>query len=183
MKQATHRDIVEDVGKSVLQHGKLNDRVYIMKVDPDDVVHVLETVDRLIETHKYGKVFAKVPASVTEAFVQYHYAVEALIPRYYRNGEDCLFMSRFFDVGRMDAADPAHPGAVADTDISPPPTLPGGYTLRACGPADAGAMFERLAAEGRASTVLESRYECDGDTAMLLTGRYHLKQRAHSADA
>ena len=50
-------------------------------------------------------------------------------------------------------------------------------------PADAGAMFERLAAEGRASTVLESRYECDGDTAMLLTGRYHLKQRAHSADA
>ncbi len=99
MKSATARDSVERVGKSLLQHGALNDRVYVMKVagPPDEAaVNALELARR----EGYGKVFAKVPESGARAFQTLGYRQEAFIPKYFRTGENCQFMSYFLDPPR-----------------------------------------------------------------------------------
>lgn len=143
MKTRVSSDSVQRFGGSLLQHGKLNDRVYLMKIDLRNIPELLDYVDRLIENHKYGKVFGKVPASGVHEFACRHYHQEAVISGYYGNGVDCMLMSRFFDVTRMEPQGAVvGAGEAAVVAPSPPPPLPNGYTLQACTPADVEAMAE-----------------------------------------
>ena len=56
-------DKIEKFGNSILQHGKFNDRIYLMKLDSQDVPQIIPEIERLATKNNYAKVFAKIPAT------------------------------------------------------------------------------------------------------------------------
>jgi lysine 2,3-aminomutase len=138
------KDIVESIGESLVQHGQNNDRIYLMKLNGAHVKDTLAKLNQLRDKEDYTKIFAKIPANAAPAFIAEGYRTEAYIPAYFNDGDDCLFISRFFSDER------AHPPVemlsnfaelmkkpVKDPDA---PQLPEGYTLRKCGPEDPEAL-------------------------------------------
>jgi len=93
-------DKIEKLGNQLVQHGKLNNRIYLIKFSREDFPESLSALEKLAEKNKYTKIFAKVPASAVVPFLQNNYSIEAYIPRYYSGLEDCLLVSRFFDKTR-----------------------------------------------------------------------------------
>ncbi|PLX92229.1 MAG: putative beta-lysine N-acetyltransferase, partial [Desulfuromonas sp.] len=65
---------------SLLQHGKDNDRVYLMKVDERDLPEVISFAEKLAAQHHYSKLFAKVPATIENAFFDHGFMEEARVP-------------------------------------------------------------------------------------------------------
>lgn len=96
------RDVIEKVGNSLIQHGKLNDRVYLMKLSKEDFPAILGKLEDLVLTHKYTKVFAKVPDWTEAEFIANGYKKEAFIPRFYNGSEDVYFLGKYFSQERME---------------------------------------------------------------------------------
>lgn len=94
-------DQVETFGHSVIQHGPLNDRIYLMKLDKDDVRQIIPHMHELAGRCGYTKIFAKIPASAGMHFEQNGYKIEAVIPGFYNGWEDGLFMARYYQAERM----------------------------------------------------------------------------------
>jgi len=93
-------DKIETIGKSVIQHGYNNDRIYLMKIQPDDIESVVQRIIDLQDAYKYGKVFLKIPESLSVFFKQLNLLEEARIPKFYQETEDGLFLSGFNDPKR-----------------------------------------------------------------------------------
>ncbi len=93
-------DRIEEYGQSVLQHGAENDRVYLMKLQGEDLPEVLDYIDELVEENDYSKVFVKIPVTRKEAFVEAGYRVEAQVPNFYNGTTAGLFMARYPDPDR-----------------------------------------------------------------------------------
>jgi putative beta-lysine N-acetyltransferase len=96
----TSTDIVEQLGGSTIQHGKYNDRIYLMKLDPDDLPAIVGQLEELGGARGYTKIFAKVPASAVVAFEQAGYRREALVPGFFGGAEDAHFMALYLDEKR-----------------------------------------------------------------------------------
>lgn len=94
-------DAIETVGKSVLQYGPENDRVYLMKLAEEDLPEIINSVDSLATLHNYSKAFVKVPESAQALFVDHGYRVEAKIPGLFNRLEDGFFMARYFHADRL----------------------------------------------------------------------------------
>ncbi len=88
-------DVIETIGKSKIQHGTYNDRLYLMKLSKQDLPEILPRLDRLAEDRNYSKVFAKVPESAKDYFSQQGYTAEAAIPNFYQGREDVLFFGKY----------------------------------------------------------------------------------------
>lgn len=93
-------DKIEKIGKSVIQHGDMNKRIYIMKLDESDFPQILDTVDNLAKENEYTKIFAKVPAQFKERLANLGYVQEACIPNFYDGENDAVFMGKYFDETR-----------------------------------------------------------------------------------
>lgn len=95
------KDIIENLDtKAVIQHGKLNDRIYLMDLGNCYVNKTIKQLNRIAKENKYGKVFAKVPAWAKERFEKNGYESEARIPKFY-NGETAVhFMAKYFSADR-----------------------------------------------------------------------------------
>jgi len=89
-------DKIETFGKSVFQHGRHNNRVYLMTLHSDDSVRIIPYLDDLALSRGYTKIFAKVPLSAKNLFLEHDYAVEASIPGFYAGKETALFMGKYF---------------------------------------------------------------------------------------
>jgi putative beta-lysine N-acetyltransferase len=98
-------DRIEAFGSSVLQHGPENDRVYLMKLQQEDVTGVLEYIDELVDQHDYSKVFAKIPATIKAPFLQAGYCVEARVPKFYQGKTDGLFLASYPQTERQNDPD------------------------------------------------------------------------------
>lgn len=94
------QDRMEHVGKSLLQHGPLSDRVYVMKVSGDDLPRLLSHVDALARREGYGKIFAKVPGPLAHAFIDGGYEQEAAVPGFFGGSTEGLFLARYLDPTR-----------------------------------------------------------------------------------
>ena len=90
-------DTVITIGGSTVQHGPLSNRVYVIRLDPADLPHLIDDLEDLAEQQGYTKIFAKVPASVLDVFAGRGYVVEATVPRLFRGREDGFFVSLFRD--------------------------------------------------------------------------------------
>ncbi|NQV38798.1 MAG: putative beta-lysine N-acetyltransferase [Candidatus Marinimicrobia bacterium] len=88
-------DIILKHGNSLIQHGPLSDRVYIMKLDPDECEEVIDFVKTLATENGYSKIFAKVPISLITTFVARGYEEEARIPELGEIPRGIAFMSNF----------------------------------------------------------------------------------------
>ncbi len=89
-------DIIANIGSSILQHGKYNDRIYLMKLSNQDFPDIIDDLEKLASTKNYSKIFAKVPGYARREFEKNGYMVEASIPQFYNGHEDVYFMGKFF---------------------------------------------------------------------------------------
>lgn len=93
-------DKIIKTGKSILQHGRSNDRVYLMKLSRADYPQILDQICELATSNKYSKIFVKVPAWAKQGFEVRGYKTEAYIPNFYHGLEDAFFMAKYLDPSR-----------------------------------------------------------------------------------
>jgi beta-lysine N6-acetyltransferase len=93
-------DKIEFIGKSTIQHGKSNNRVYLLKLNPDDVPGILPELDTLANQQGYTKIFAKIQADALPGFLLNGYQVEAFVPGFYNGKTACIMASKFLDDNR-----------------------------------------------------------------------------------
>ncbi|KLK88919.1 hypothetical protein SZ63_00105 [Methanoculleus sediminis] len=93
-------DTVTTIGGTLVQHGRLSDRIYVMHLSPADLPEILDDLDALSQKEGYSKIFAKVPASALPLFISRGYVVEARVPGFFRGREDGYFAAKFFDAER-----------------------------------------------------------------------------------
>lgn len=95
-------DIIEKYGKgSIIQHGKLNDRVYLIKLNKADFPNIISYIENLARTYSYTKIFCKVQSWSAPTFIANGFIVEAQIPEFYDGKEDVFFMSKFLNSDRL----------------------------------------------------------------------------------
>lgn len=94
-------DKIEKLGNTTIQHGKNNNRIYVMKFSPDDVPEIITKLDELATEKGYTKIFAKIHAGELPHFISNGYIMEAFIPKFYNNKTDCIMVSRFLDKKRQ----------------------------------------------------------------------------------
>ena len=100
-KQDTNpKDRTETLGRSLVQHGKSNDRVYLMKLDGSDYPSIIEQMDTLAGKKGYTKIFAKVPARYSAAFLDARFTSEAHVPQFFNGREDAFFMAKYYNDNR-----------------------------------------------------------------------------------
>lgn len=100
-------DTIETIDGAIFQHGKENNRLYLMEWDGLEPERLLKTITRYIETNGYTKAFIKIPQDHTSFFAEHNFIEEARIPSYYKD-KDCVFMSWFVDPQRAHIPDSIH---------------------------------------------------------------------------
>lgn len=88
-------DVIETMRNSIIQHGPANDRVYLMKLHPDDSPDIVAQLDELASSRGYSKIFAKVPRWNVDRFVAAGYEPEAAIPGFFPDGDAACFMGKY----------------------------------------------------------------------------------------
>ncbi|WP_346864944.1 putative beta-lysine N-acetyltransferase [Methanocalculus sp. MSAO_Arc2] len=138
-------DPIIRVGKSIIQHGAYNNRIYVMRMDPKDTDRLLAWIEETLATERYTKVFAKVPAISAPEFRKEGFSVEAEIPGFFPDGDACLFMAKYTDPVRRKY----NASAVSETlEISwqragtSHPPLKEGFTIREAQVSDARSLAE-----------------------------------------
>lgn len=100
-------DAMETIGSSLTQHGPGNDRVYLMKLHPDDAPRIVDQLEQLAASRGYSKVFAKVPSWGSGRFAAAGYLMEAAIPCFFPEGGSACFMAKYFRSERSLERQPA----------------------------------------------------------------------------
>jgi putative beta-lysine N-acetyltransferase len=140
-------DIVTKIGNSVIQHGKYNDRIYLMKLSIADFPDIIYGLDKMAQDNGYSKIFAKVPQYAKDDFIKKGFIVEAHIPNFYYGKEEAFFMAKFFNEQRMyneksedinKVLEEARKRAVESVITEPS----AGFFYRICGAPDAPQMAE-----------------------------------------
>ena len=94
-------DIIENIKGSVIQHGRHNKRIYLMRLNTDDPHGLIATLDDMALKNGYGKIFAKIPAPSWKAFKSADYIKEAVVPGFYKGKTDGFFIAKYFSVRRQ----------------------------------------------------------------------------------
>ncbi|MGD2034211.1 MAG: putative beta-lysine N-acetyltransferase [Bacteroidales bacterium] len=134
------RDKIEGFGKgSVIQHGKMNNRVYLMKLNKADFPAVIDHVSQLANANSYTKIFCKVPSWAAPEFISNGFIVEAHIPDFYHNRTDVFFLSKFTDSDRLRKIEHNELEALtrelsSDMIHEIPHALSNGFSISALGP-------------------------------------------------
>jgi beta-lysine N6-acetyltransferase len=98
-------DGVVQRGNSVVQHGHVNNRVYIMKLAHEDIPDIIRYADDLTRKEGYTKIFVKVPESSVEIFADAGYVAEATVPLFHRGTGTTVFMAKYPDPRRKEVSD------------------------------------------------------------------------------
>ncbi len=104
-------DSIETFGGSLIQHGKANDRAYVMKIGENDYPEIVDYVVSLALANGYSKIFVKAPAFARPAFMDSGFVEEARIPGLFQRKEDGFFLSKFLSAKREREG---QPGLVAE---------------------------------------------------------------------
>jgi putative beta-lysine N-acetyltransferase len=98
-------DHIETIGSSIIQHGSANNRVYLMKLTRQDCPDIISQLDRLALNQGYTKIFAKVPSTALEQFLDSGYELEASIPGFY-HPDDVCFLGKYYCQTRKREGEP-----------------------------------------------------------------------------
>jgi len=93
-------DIIKKIGRSLIQHGPYNRRVYLMKLDVQDMPHILPVLEHLAHENQYEKIMTKVPSACKAVFENQGYLEEAVIPEYFDTHEHAVFMCKYLSPDR-----------------------------------------------------------------------------------
>ncbi len=133
------RDRIIKQGGSWIQYGPLNQRVYLMKLDPADLPAILDVLERLAQTGGYGKLFARIPHSAVSPFLAGGYRMEARIPGLFQGTEAGCFMAKYPSPARAKESRPERIQDIlekARANRRENPKKPG-VDVRSCTPAQA----------------------------------------------
>lgn len=97
------QDKIEKLGSgSIIQHGQLNDRVYLMKLGSTDCPsEIVEEINKLARENKYSKIVCKVPVHAAPIFLSNGFLAEAQIPAFYNDNVAAFFVSKFLNSDRL----------------------------------------------------------------------------------
>ncbi|MDX8341053.1 putative beta-lysine N-acetyltransferase [Draconibacterium sp. IB214405] len=97
------QDKIEKIGNgSVIHHGQLNSRVYLMKLNPSDCnTTFIHEINELARKHGYTKIFCKIPDFATPLFLADGFFPEAQIPAFYNDKYTAFFVSKFLNSDRL----------------------------------------------------------------------------------
>jgi len=98
-------DIVLHRGESIIQHGHLNNRVYVMRLSLSDIPDIIRYGDDLAQKEGYTKIFVKVPESTAGIFSRSGYITEATVPNFFDGKEPAAFMAKYRDPKRKEVRD------------------------------------------------------------------------------
>ncbi len=94
-------DSFQEMGDSLVHHGKFNNRIFILKFNLDnDFSKSIASFESLAKENKYTKIIIKAPASYSPLFLAREYLIEGYIPKYLSDYEDLVFFSKFIDKTR-----------------------------------------------------------------------------------
>lgn|SRR5690554_1796314 len=88
-------DEICKIGESTIQHGKANNRVYLLDLHIPDISFIIPELDALAKTNGYTKIIAKVPSFLLPEFILNDYVVEAYVPLFYKGENDCAMVAKF----------------------------------------------------------------------------------------
>lgn len=125
-------DIIQKLNSSIIHHGPFNNRIFLLKLAPQDCPGILPALDTLAKEKGYTKIIAKVPSGMVDDFIQDGYQSEARIPGYFSgNDPEVFFMVKYRDTQRAVDAEPERTMAVlhkaaekSGAGFPPAPTLP-----------------------------------------------------------
>ncbi len=100
-------DLLKKIGNSLIQYGKQNDRIYLMKLAKEDFPWILAYMNDLALKQNFSKIFAKVPESLKLPFIKDGYEQEAIVKGFFGGRENCFFMSKYFSEKRKIALNAA----------------------------------------------------------------------------
>jgi putative beta-lysine N-acetyltransferase len=135
-------DVVQQIGKSTIQHGHLNKRIYVMRLSREDMPDIIRPLDELARKEGYSKIFIKVPEFSAAVFTEAGYIIEATVPYFYQGEETAIFIAKYFDQRRKQVADPETVADVLSVAFGYSlkdyhPQLPAGFSLVHAHPGDA----------------------------------------------
>jgi putative beta-lysine N-acetyltransferase len=134
-------DKLDTLMHSLIQHGKLNDRIFLLKLVQEDYPGIIFQLNDLAQKNGYSKLIAKVPPKFRQCFVNDGYFEEAYIPGFFngksnkKNSETALLMSKFRDAQRSNNLEKDTIEAVLvlsrkKGQLQKTPQLNSGYTFR-----------------------------------------------------
>lgn len=143
--KTTKCDIQEQLGRSTIQHGPLNNRIYLMKLHPEDSRWIVPELDRLARGRGYGKMIAKVTGSAAGVFENAGYRREAVIPGFFPDGEEAVFLGKYPDPDRaeetcLEEMDKILAAACSRRDQGPKSPLDVRYVIEEAEPGDTSDM-------------------------------------------
>lgn len=95
-------DKIEKIGRgSVIQHGKLNNRIYLIKLNKKDCPGIIDTLRNMARENEYGKIFCKVPEWAAPLFIADGFVTEAIIPQFYQGNDAAFFLAKFLNSERL----------------------------------------------------------------------------------
>lgn len=95
-------DRIETLGnRSIVQHGKLNNRIYLIKLDESDCPLILDHLRELAQEHNYAKIICKIPEWAVPLFLADGFLTEAIIPKFYQGKTAVFFLSKYRDSDRL----------------------------------------------------------------------------------
>lgn len=140
--QAPAVDIIENIHGSTVQHGRHNNRIYLMHLHSEDIDALIAALDNLGAAKGYRKIFAKIPAPSWKHFKSADFVKEAVVPGFFKGTIDGLFISKYFSDQQQERKMDeklleiiAGPGAIKPQEASPTPHGPG-LDIQQCTPSD-----------------------------------------------
>ncbi len=88
-------DKLELIGDSLIQHGKYNDRIYLLDLSPKDLPKLFTKFKQLLSKNKYSKIVVKVPEKYKEEFINKGFTEEAYVPNFYYGKETMSFLANY----------------------------------------------------------------------------------------
>jgi hypothetical protein len=93
-------DRVEIISKSLVQHGPNNDRIYLMKVHPEEKVdRLIDQLHNLALLKGYTKIFVNVPENIHHLFLNHDFKLEATVSNLHGGLMGC-FLGKYLDERR-----------------------------------------------------------------------------------
>lgn len=135
-------DSIAYLKNSLIQYGKYNDRIYLIKLAKKDFPDILKNLNDRALDKGYSKIFAKVPAYARHSFEEEGFYTEAFVPRFYDGCKNVYFMGKYFSNRRKQenyTKKIHHILKIAQSNSKEEKSinLPSDYTFKICSPLDA----------------------------------------------
>jgi len=87
--------------KSKISYESESKRIYLKELCPADFPDIASNLKRLLNPADFTKLFVKVPATMSTAFICENYTIEAFIPGFFNGADDVFFMAYYLDKQRQ----------------------------------------------------------------------------------